>query len=75
MNYLLTQELGDKIIKYLVSQPYHEVVEFIEGLKGLSTVNVVPPQTLVESEQSDGKSVEMPEQPPVNTEGSNQDAK
>jgi hypothetical protein len=39
-NYVLTQEQGDKIITYLTTQPYKDVVGIIEILKTLPVVTI-----------------------------------
>lgn len=39
-NYVITQEQGDKIITYLTTQPYKDVVYIIEILKSLPLVTI-----------------------------------
>lgn len=56
MNYLLTQQLGDKIVSYLVTKPYNEVSVLIDELKSLNKVNVLQ-DTVDKSQTEDAKPV------------------
>ncbi len=43
MNFLISQELANKILVYLTKQPYQDVADIIQQLQKLQTVNIVSP--------------------------------
>lgn len=47
-NFIISEQLANSIFSYLSTKPYSEVSSFIEQLKSLKLVNIVPPVTKVE---------------------------
>lgn len=54
MNFIISKELGDAILAYLIKQPYHEVVDIVEKLRSLPSANIVQqPEVPATSQQSE----------------------
>ena len=59
-NYVLTQEQGDKIIAYLVTQPYRDVSGLIVTLQTLTPVTIQQEQPKDEPAPISQKTEELP---------------
>lgn len=44
MHFLIQKELGDKIYNYLVTKPFSEVEELVNGLRNIPPANIVDPE-------------------------------
>ena len=39
MNYVITAELREALLRYLISKPYHEVAEGVQALQNLQPID------------------------------------
>ncbi len=51
-NYIISEELANKIITYLANKPYVEVFEVLDQIKTLKKVNIVDEKGGVDNVQS-----------------------